>query len=209
MRKIIMHEATLNQLEELLIQQFLHIGGCVDYVILECDPEEDVSAEQLHRKAAIAGLEIIAQRLAQNAGKMEIDHEKAESLKGKRIADRDFLGPDYDYEREELIARQVRSEFAGYAYAFSAPPYGLCNRSEDRWVSAKEATELFEAINKKILGGISPDSVIFECGLEQLLRRRQRVVGFVSLDLCKSRHTPNHRIGGLNHRLIRWLSSPS
>jgi len=52
---------------------------------------------------------------------MRIDYEKAGALTGKRISDREFLGPGYDYDRKELAERQSYSEPAGYAYAFADP----------------------------------------------------------------------------------------
>ena len=164
-----MHEATLNQSQELLLRRFEEIGGCVDYVVVECDSEQDVSVQETHRKAAIAGLKIIAKRLAAYAAKtsaeqnipierifsMTIDHKKADALECKGISDREFLGTEYDYDHKKLIERPSKTGPAGYAYAFSDPPYRLR-------VSLKEATKLFDAINKEILGGISPESVIFE-----------------------------------------------
>jgi hypothetical protein len=171
-----MHETSLSQAQALLFQRFKEIGGCVDYVVLDCDPGQDGSAQELHRKAAVAGLKIIAKRWAAYAAKtsaeqnipigkffsMRIECEKAGALAGNRISDREFLGPGYDYDRKELAERQSYSQPAGYAYAFSDPPYTLYDHSKKKRVSLKEATELFQAINKEVLGGISPESVIFE-----------------------------------------------
>src|SRR5262249_8929716 len=105
-----MHEATLNQAQELLSQRFKEIGGAVDYVVLDCDSGQDVFAQELHRNAAIAGLEFIAKRWAAYAAKtsaeqnipigqfflMRIDYEKAGALAGKRISGRELLGGGYD-----------------------------------------------------------------------------------------------------------------
>jgi hypothetical protein len=33
-----MNEASLGQAQEMLLMRFKEIGGCVDYVFLECDP---------------------------------------------------------------------------------------------------------------------------------------------------------------------------
>lgn len=171
-----MHEASLSQVQAKLFQRFKEIGGCVDYVVLDCAPGQDVAAQELHQKAAIAGLEIIARRCAAYAAKasaeqsipigqffsMRIDDERAGALMGKRISDREFLGPGYDCDRKELAERQSYSEPAGYAYAFSDPPYTLYDYAEKKRVSLREATELFHAINKEVLGRISSESVIFE-----------------------------------------------
>ena len=171
-----MKEATLSQAQESLFQRFKEIGGSVDYVVLDCDSGQDVSAQELHKRAAIAGLEIIAKRWAAYAAKtsaeqnipigqffsIRIDYERAGALVAKRISDRAFLGAGHDYDRKELVERQSHSEPAGYAYAFSDPPYPLYDRSEKKRVSLKTATELFRAINKEVLGGISSESIIFE-----------------------------------------------
>ena len=131
-----MKEATLSQAQESLFQRFKEIGGSVDCVVLDCDTEQEVAAQESHRKAAIAGLEVIAKRRAAYAAKtpaqqniptgrffaMRIDHEKAGALTGKRISDRAFLGAGHDYDRKELVERQSYSEPEGYAYSFSDPP---------------------------------------------------------------------------------------
>src|SRR5688572_1007683 len=116
-----MHESSLSQAQALLFRRFREIGGCVDYVVLDCDPGQDGSAHESHRKAAVAGLEIIAKRLAAYAAKtsaeqnipignfasMRIDYKKAGALAGKQISDREFLGlAGYDHDRSELAERK-------------------------------------------------------------------------------------------------------
>jgi len=44
----------------------------------------------------------------------------------------------------------------------SDPPYTLYDHSSKRRVSEDEATELFHAINREVLGGLTPESVIFQ-----------------------------------------------
>ena len=144
-----MNEAKLTQTQKSLLKRFTEIGGCVNYVVLDFEPRQDASAHDLHRQAAIAGLEIIAKRFSAYASKtsadqnipigrffsVKIDFGNARSLTGQRISDRDFLGPGFDYDRKELAKRQSYSEPGGYAYAFSDPPYSLYAYAEKKRVS--------------------------------------------------------------------------
>src|SRR6516225_690813 len=141
-----MNEAKLTQTQKSLLKRFTEIGGCVNYVVLDYEPRQDASAHDLHRQAAIAGLEIIAKRFSAYASKtsadqnipigrffsVKIDFGNARSLTGQRISDRDFLGPGFDYDRKELAKRQSYSEPGGYAYAFSDPPYSLYAYAEKK-----------------------------------------------------------------------------
>jgi hypothetical protein len=173
-----MREAVETKNQLALLKRFKDIGGCVDYVILDCDvaAEDDVASGETHRKAAIIALEIIGRRFAQYAAEMSklhglpikkfssitIDFERANCLAGERVSLDEFLGPRYDLLRKRLIMPRSGVIPGGYAFAFSDPPYTLADHANNRRISEDEASDLFHAINVEVLSGVSPDSVIFQ-----------------------------------------------
>jgi len=171
-------EAVLAQTQKALLKRFAEIGGCVDYLLLDCDPAagDDVTSGETHRRAAILALEIIRQRVAAYAAatsqqqgipiqkffSLTIDHRRAASLVGTRISREEFLGPRYDAGQDSLVIPSGGPIPGGYAYAFSDPPYSLYDYGDRRRVSEAEATELFHAINQEVLGGITAEPIIFQ-----------------------------------------------
>jgi hypothetical protein len=173
-----LREAVLTGDQKSLLKRFAGVGGCVDYVLLDCDPAagEDVASFETHRRAAVMGLEAIRDRLAEYAAEtsrregiplqevfsVRIDYERAASLAGTRIPCEEFLGPRYDLARGRLVLPGGGTIPGGYAYAFSDPPYTLHDYANKRRVTEDEATELFHAINREVLGGLTPGSIIFQ-----------------------------------------------
>src|SRR5262245_40588265 len=129
-------EAVLSHGQKALLKRYAEFGGCVDYVLLDCDPAvEDTASVGTHRRAAILGLEIIRDRLAEHAAatsrqegiplvkffSVRIDYGRAASLVGTRISREEFLGPRYDLERSRVVLPSSGAIPGGYAYAFSDP----------------------------------------------------------------------------------------
>src|SRR5262249_9647008 len=79
-----------------------------------------------------------------------------------RLSREEFLGPRYDLERGRVVLPSSGTIPGGYAYAFSDPPYTLSDYANKRRVSEEEASELFHAVNREVLGGLTPESVIFQ-----------------------------------------------
>jgi hypothetical protein len=172
-----MREAVETKTQLALLKRFKDIGGCVDYVLLDCDlaAGDDVAAVETHRNAAVMALEIIQRRFAQYAAEtskkqeipiqdffsLTIDYEKAKCLAGRRVSPDDFFGPRYDPLQKRLIMPRSGVIPGGYAFAFSDPPYTLFDHANNRRILEDEGSELFHSINKEVLGRISPDSVIF------------------------------------------------
>jgi hypothetical protein len=192
-----MNEASLSPGRQRLIQQFKDAGGVVDYVVLELSAaEEEKNAEEhTHHQAIVVAMEFLKAKVDEWAVKtsrehsiprskifkVQLDHQKAQLLKGRRIDERRFLGSRYHHERKGLIVRgelPFQSEFflfsdpsnreniidrasidngigTGYAYAFSDPPYRVR-------LAPKATGELFAKVNTYVLGGIFRDSIIFE-----------------------------------------------
>lgn len=175
-----MREVPLSDEQKTLLKRFAEVGGCVDYVLLDCDSAagQDATSIETHRRAAIKGLEVIRDRVAEYAAKtsqrqgipienflsIRIDYDRAACLVGTKVSREEFLGPRYDLERGQLA---LHGDGAipggiGYAYAFSDPPYTLYDHANKRRVSQEEATELFHAINREVLGGLTPQSLVFQ-----------------------------------------------
>lgn len=112
---------------------------------------------------------------------VSVDWERAKQISGTQVDHKTFLGARYDFERSGLIVRGKGNKFlnefffyrdeatkeniidsveiddgigAGFAYAFSSPPYGMR-------VPSEVLGELFEQVNHVILGGVDNTSVIF------------------------------------------------
>ena len=166
-----MREAVLSDAQKALLRRYAEVGGCVDYVLLDCDPAaDDLASAETHRRAAVMGLEIIRDRLAEYAAVtsrqegipidkffyVRIDYGRAASLVGTRLSREEFLGPRYDLERSRVVLPSSGAIPGGYAYAFSDPPYTLYDYATKRRVSEEEASELFHAINREVLGGLTP-----------------------------------------------------
>lgn len=113
---------------------------------------------------------------------IQFNEDFVKSIRGKRISQVEFLGPRYDFERQGLIVcgkESFLNEFffyrdpathenilpkgkindnelgAGFAYAFSSPPYPVQLESE-------ELGELFEEFLSFVFNGVSEKSIIFE-----------------------------------------------
>jgi hypothetical protein len=173
-----MRKRVLSKAQTALLKRFDEIGGCVEYVVFDCDSSvDDIESADSHRDAAIAALQKIGKDWAEHAVKaskehkmpiakffvLKIDLGKAMSSQSKRITPQEFLGPHYDFQTCRLFDKQSYSDFAGYAYAFWQPPYGLCDfRPPAKRVSVQEATELFHEINQEVLGGVTPQSIIYQ-----------------------------------------------
>lgn len=174
-----MKEAELSEVQTALLKRFDEIGGCVHFDVFDAEPSlaEDIDSPDSHRDVAIAALQKFDRNWASHVEKaskemkipvakffvMTIDLVKARSLQGRRITMEDFFGPHYDFQTCQLCDKQSYSDFAGYAYAFWHPPYGLCDfQSSAKRVSVEEATNLFHEINQKVLGGVTAESIIFE-----------------------------------------------
>jgi hypothetical protein len=170
-------EAALSPGQAALLGRFGEVGGCVEYVLLDCNPAagEDVTSAATHRRAAVLGLEVIRERLAEYAREtsrtrgipvqdffaVTINHERAASMTGVRLSCEEFLGPRYDPGRGLLTSASGSTAPDGYAYAFSDPPYSLYDRVNRRRLSDGEPAELFQAINRDVLGGVTPASVVY------------------------------------------------
>jgi hypothetical protein len=173
-------EVPLSDEQKALLKRFAEVGGCVDYVLLDCGPAagEDAASVETHRRAAIKGLEVIRERVAEYATRtsqregipiekflsIRIDPDRAACLVGTGITYAEFLGPRYDLERGRIILQSGGTipGGIGYAYAFSDPPYTLYDHANKRRVSEDQATELFHAINRQVVGGLTPESMIFQ-----------------------------------------------
>lgn len=204
-----MHVVEFTKRQTKLLDRFRQYGGCVDYVLLNCEPGEDVGSEGLHREAAVAGLEEIQRRWGHHAqvtvkdrgysldqvSRIQIDYDKARQIQGVRISPELFLGNCYDFERKGLLLRGSKSPFlnqhffylddesegtvaplrnierpaerddesiGSYSHAFSDPPYPLFDKRNNRRCSRQEVGELFESVNKEVLGSIEADTIVFE-----------------------------------------------
>jgi hypothetical protein len=134
-------------------------GGVLDYVIFE---SPSVPSSTDHRTAA---------RLAIAMEEIRRELEKPPSTFRLRVGDtpdvpdvvsvRDFVGPLYDWNTEELIdpwvngCREGHGELMthGYADAFLDPPYRLR-------IARSEATTLFQGINRELFGGLTDELVV-------------------------------------------------
>jgi hypothetical protein len=167
-----MNKANLTEIQEKLLDRYNQIGGCVDFVAF--DIADGIEQAEIHRQAAVAALESIGARwknyaLLASAQRnipiekffvFKIDGEKAASLVGKRISPAEFLGPRCDWETGTL--RQADALAEGYAYAFCDPPYGLSDMQVPRRLETSEVSDLFESINRELLGGITSQSIIYQ-----------------------------------------------
>lgn len=166
-----MREASLTEMQRSLLERFKQIGGCVDYVVLECEGSEEPLSRESHQKAAIAAMETIGKRWEKYAiarsrnGKiwrerffsLQIDHEKARSMQGTPISIMKFFGSRYNFDTGLIAIPQAGNMDGGYAYAFSWPPHGLSDG-----LTESDVTGLFDSINQEIVGGISQASIIYE-----------------------------------------------
>ena len=114
-----MREAKLSPEQQALLKRFGEIGGCVDYVLLDCDVVvgDDVASVDTHRRAAIAGMEVIRNKYAEYAVRtsreqgmpiedifaVTIDYERAASMVGTRLSREEFFGSRYDFEQNRVI----------------------------------------------------------------------------------------------------------
>jgi hypothetical protein len=116
-----------------LLAKYRAVGGVLDYLFLEIDQQS--SSEDLHRTAALRGMEIMAERSAWGQDeKIEWDGSK---LVGQALATSQSAMP------------------TGYQHAFFDPPYTLRG-------SAKEQAELFTKINRYVFGPEPPRAEIFK-----------------------------------------------
>jgi hypothetical protein len=174
-----MYKAVLSESQTAILKRFDEVGGCVNYVVFDCDSSaEDITLPETHRYATIAALETIGQRWAEHAVKaskeqnvpiekifvLKIDFERAKAIQGKKITYQDFFGPKYDFQQKQFFDRDawMGTDCVGYAHAFSDPPYTLHDDAQMKRISMQEATELFHRINQEVLGGITPQSIIYE-----------------------------------------------
>jgi hypothetical protein len=115
-----------------LFRRFRQEGGCVDYVLLEpCS----------HADAATRFMTTLRERLAWP--ELTFDGSRAVGT----TIDRDrFFGPRFDRTTQQLVlGGSVSSPSAGYAYAFSDPPYRL-------QLEPPELNGLFVEINRELFG---------------------------------------------------------
>jgi hypothetical protein len=143
-----------------LIERYDAIGGVLDYVFLELvEP-----TERLHREAALRGMAVIDDRLAQWASSRatpEVPVEKffrvhwdESKLSGQQVSLPTFWGTD-DVEPKPLGGGAYSiPNVDGYKTAFFHPPYGL-------GAEANERAELYTGINGYVLGDDPDRAEIF------------------------------------------------
>jgi hypothetical protein len=136
-----------------LIKQAKAIGVVLDYVVLK-GANQGISSE-LHKEAALLGMEIIDQRLEKWAlakASREYPFEKffrvqifTRDISGEKITFAKFWGTDDAFpEVKDGGKCCVFPENEGYKTAFFNPPYGLRGNIE-------EQLELFAGINQALL----------------------------------------------------------
>jgi hypothetical protein len=157
-----MREITAEVGVEPLLARFGAIGGVLDYVFLKAAGERP--PEELHREAALRGMAIIDDRLAQWALSMATPAFPVEKffrvrwdeskLSGRRVGLSTFWGTD-DVEPKPLgPGAYTIPEKDGYKPAFFHPPHSLEGTSSEK-------AELFAAINRYVLGADPERAEIF------------------------------------------------
>jgi hypothetical protein len=148
-------------------------GGVLDYVIFDSTA---VPSPADHQAVARLAMDDIRLKLEKHPSAFRLRVDTTPEVP-RVIAVRDFVGPFYDWQTEELIDPWVKgcreSKGAlithGYADAFLDPPYRLR-------LTLREATSLFQTINRELFGGLSDELVVrswptdwssyFEAGLD-------------------------------------------
>lgn len=130
-----MRESVLSQAQTSLLERFAAIGGCVDYILLDTEPPEDVRDRRIHRRAAVLGLETVQRRFVDYARRtsreknipiaeffaVTIDYERAEEMEGRRISWKEFLGARYDHGRKGLLLRGHNEPFLNSLIFYADP----------------------------------------------------------------------------------------
>lgn len=133
--------------QQKVLERYRAAGGVAQFVFLQCGKDEDPEEVGTHRRAVMMGM----RKLQPWASPVGIENSVPTDLAPQRISWQEFLGTRYDYERQGLIVRgkgEFLNEFffysdpaclekmipddavdcgmgAGFAYAFSDPPYGM------------------------------------------------------------------------------------
>lgn len=158
--------------EATILNRYLKAGGILDFVFIGCTDGDDLASEETHRRALLLGMKCLQERLgyfsdfavvaeqgplAPVCGPFEIDGNRLNALRGKRISTAEFLGPQYDTGRRSLKADSKLSsdDAGGFAYAFADTPQGLLLRGDER-------QELFDEVISAVLGSIDDNTTIFE-----------------------------------------------
>jgi hypothetical protein len=164
------------------LNKFDMVGGCVDYKWVT-DEGAHAPLEERHRAACVTAVDSLIQEnsLPPSLWCPTIYPFQASEIAPTVIGPVDFLGPRWNaenrqvliqkkfagragyawfYAREDAgeknIVRNPDSEAKGYAYAFSAPPYGL-------QLDGPAMQDLFDAVLKTLLPRLfEPDTHILQ-----------------------------------------------
>ena len=136
-----------------LLTRYRALGGVLDYVFLEIAQER--AAESLDLEAAVRGMAVIDDRLAQWASRHATARLPVEKffrvrwdeskMSGQRVDLATFWGTDDVEPKVWPGGTQSIPTVDGYKTAFFHPPYGLHGEKAEK-------AELFAAINRFVLG---------------------------------------------------------